>query len=111
MQTLSRVLSVLTLGEIQKGISGLANSSRKIMLQSWLDTDLRQRFSDRVLPVTEDVALTWGILHGTMEAKGRPLPTIDGLLGATALAYNLTIVTRNDRDIERTGVRLFNPWK
>ncbi|MDD5674391.1 MAG: type II toxin-antitoxin system VapC family toxin [Chitinivibrionales bacterium] len=104
-------LSVLTLGEIQKGIAKLSDQKRKASYQHWLDADLRTRFSGRILPVDQDVALAWGILQGKAEAAGRPLPTVDGLLGATAVVHNLTVVTRNEPDLVATGAPLFNPWK
>jgi predicted nucleic acid-binding protein len=104
-------LSVLTIGEIQKGIARLSEASRKASLQSWLDSQLRERFSDRILAITEDVALTWGIIQGEAELKGKPLPTIDGLIGATAICNNLTIATRNEKDILTSGARIFNPWQ
>jgi toxin FitB len=103
-------LSVLTIGEIQKGIAKLSEKNRKASLQSWLDSELRERFSGRILAITEEVALTWGILQGEAELKGKALPTIDGLLGATALCNNLTIATRNVKDLLGTGATTFNPW-
>lgn len=104
-------LSVLTLGEIQKGISRLESSSRKTTLQHWLDNDLCLRFNDRILPINNKVALTWGIIQGNSEKSGMPVATIDGLLGATAIAFNLIIVTRNEADFMRSGSGIFNPWK
>lgn len=103
-------LSVLVLGEIQKGISKITDEKRKARMQHWLDSELRQRFEGRILPVSEEVALTWGIVQAKAELQGSPIPTIDGLVGATALAHNLTVVTRNERDIQATGARVFNPW-
>jgi len=104
-------LSVLVLGEIQKGIAKITDERRKASMQRWLDSDLRQRFAGRILPVSDEVALTWGIVQAKAELQGAPVPTIDGLLGATALAHNLTVVTRNERDIKATGARVFNPWR
>lgn len=104
-------LSVLTLGEIQKGIAKLPGGVRKNAIQHWLDNDLRERFADRILAISAEVALTWGTVAGDAEKQGKPLPSIDGLLAATALAHNLTLVTRNENDMRRTGVRLFNPWE
>ncbi len=104
-------LSVLTIGEIQKGIAKLPGSARKNAIQRWLDRDLRVRFSERILVIDEDVALTWGLIQGEAERRGSPIPTIDGLLGATAVANNLTVVTRNEDDIRPTGARVLNPWK
>lgn len=103
-------LSVLTLGEIQKGIAKLTDAKRRSVLQSWLDSDLRIRFGSRILAITEDVAQTWGTLQGEAESKGVAIPSIDGLIGATALAHNLTVVTRNVNDTAKTGAKIFNPW-
>ncbi|TKC96461.1 type II toxin-antitoxin system VapC family toxin [Polyangium fumosum] len=103
-------LSVLTLGELQKGIEKLPNSRRKTALQEWLDHDMRERFAGRLLDVTEEIALTWGRLQGEVERRGQTLPVIDALVGATALAHGLVVVTRNETDIGRTGVRIIDPW-
>ena len=103
-------LSVLTLGEIQKGISKLEDKKRRSSLQMWLDSDLRVRFGDRILPITQDIAQTWGVLQGVAEAKGIILPTIDGLIGASAITHNLTVVTRNVADLAKTGANILNPW-
>lgn len=104
-------LSVLTIGEIQKGIAKLAKGKRRSNIQHWLDTELRSRFAERILPIDQEVALTWGLIQGEAERQGSPIPTIDGLLGATAIAHNLTIITRNEQDIRPTGARTLNPWK
>jgi len=104
-------LSVLTLGELQKGISRLSDGQKKRTLQTWVDTDLRQRFSGRILSVDTDVAEHWGELSAQAEKTGRVIPAIDGLIAATAAAYGLTVVTRNTKDIEPTAVSLLNPWE
>jgi predicted nucleic acid-binding protein len=104
-------LSVLTLGEIRKGIAGLPMGVRRARLESWLDEDLRARFQDRVLPIDEAVADRWGTIAAMAAAAGRPLPVIDGLLAATALDRNLTLVTRNAIQIAGTGARVLNPWR
>ncbi len=103
-------LSVLTLGEIQKGVSGLASGHRKQRLQSWLDRDLRSRFSGRILPVSEDTATEWGLLSGEAKQNGISAPVIDTMLAATAREHNLVLVTRNTKDFEPFSVHLFNPW-
>lgn len=103
-------LSVLTLGEIQKGISGLNDKKRKRSLQNWLDSELKSRFSGRILPISEEVAQMWGQIQGEAEAKGITIPSIDGLIGAIAVAHNLTIVTRNEKDFVSSGARILNPW-
>ncbi len=100
-------LSVLTLGEIQKGIEGIADLSRRQSLLDWMETDLAIFFAGRILPVDSAVAIRWGQLIGT---AGRPLPAIDSLLAATALAHDLVLVTRNVKDFANLPVQVFNPW-
>ncbi len=102
-------LSVLTLGEIRKGIASLADSARRVALEAWLSADLSVRFAGRILSIDEAVADRWGRLSAR-SGSTLPLPVIDGLLAATALHHNLTLVTRNVEDVAPTGVSLFNPW-
>jgi toxin FitB len=103
-------LSVLTIGEIRKGVTSLPQSARRISLEAWLDYDLMLRFSHRILPIDANVADRWGRIAGSATAKKSPIPVIDGLLSATALHHNLIFVTRNTRDIATSGVEAFNPW-
>lgn len=100
-------LSVLTLGEIRKGIEGLGDDERRMALLDWLETDLPAFFAGRILPVDAPVADRWGRL---VAAAGRPLPAIDSLLAATALAHDLVLVTRNSRDFSGLPLQLMNPW-
>ena len=104
-------LSVLTLGEIRKGIAGLPQSARRSQLESWLEVDLQARFSGRVLPVSAAIADRWGVLAAESKRKERPLSVIDGLLAATALQFNFTIVSRNANDFADTRVPVVNPWE
>ena len=104
-------LSVLTLGEIRKGVAGLPQSRRRTRLETWLDVELQARFSGRILPVDAAVADRWGLLAAEAKRKGKPLSAIDGLLAATALQYNLTIVSRNVSDFANTHVPVSNPWE
>lgn len=104
-------LSVLTLGEIRKGIAALPSPARRVSLEGWLEKDLRSRFGPRILPIEEEVADRWGRLAGLARAKGTPLSVIDGLLAATALHHNLTFVSRNSKDVASTGVPTFDPWR
>ena len=104
-------LSVLTLGEIRKGIEALKQPARRVQLETWLDSELRLRFSGRILTVDDDVADRWGVIVGRAAARKIALPVIDGLLVATALHYNLTLVTRNSKDVVGTEVSVFNPWE
>jgi predicted nucleic acid-binding protein len=103
-------LSVLTFGELQKGISKLPPGPRRERLQAWVDGDLARRFSDRLIDVGRDVAVRWGQLAGAVERRGKRVPVLDGLLAATALAGDLTLVTRNTSDMRETGVSLVDPW-
>lgn len=103
-------LSVLTLGEIRKGAAGLPQSRRRTYLESWLELDLQIRFSGRILAIDNAVADRWGWLTAQAERKGRPLAAIDGLLAATALHHNLTIVSRNVSDFAGAQVPILNPW-
>jgi predicted nucleic acid-binding protein len=106
----SLYLSVLTIGEIEKGIAKLPNSIRRERLEAWLRQDLADRFRERLLAIDGIVAATWGRLAGEAEARGETLPVIDGLIAATALAHGLAVVTRNIGDFQRCGVRCVNPW-
>jgi toxin FitB len=103
-------LSVLTLGEIRKGITSLPVTARRLVLEGWLELDLPERFYGRILSVDQPVADRWGRLSAEAAARKASLPVIDGLLAASALHHNLTLVTRNTRDVELTGVPVFNPW-
>lgn len=104
-------LSVLTLGEIRKGIAALPDSSRRIAIEVWLEKSLRPRFLQRILPIGEEIADRWGFISARASAKGMPVPVIDGLLAATALHHNLTLVTRNSSNVAATGVAVFSPWE
>jgi predicted nucleic acid-binding protein len=104
-------LSVLTLGEIRKGAAILPQSKRRTQLESWLELDLQVRFSGRILAIDGPVADRWGWLNAVVQHKGRPLSAIDGLLAATALQHNLTIVSRNVSDFASTQVPVLNPWE
>jgi len=106
----SLYLSVLTIGEIQKGISKLSDKNRKIRIQNWLDKELSNRFAERIIPITSDIATTWGEILAESELKGISIPAIDSLIGATAVTKNLHVVTRNVDDIKKTGARIINPW-
>ena len=103
-------LSVLTLGEIRKGLAILPQGKRRTRIEAWIEVDVQSRFAGRILPVTSPVADRWGLLAAEAKKKGRALATIDGLLAATALEHNLTIVTRNVRDFRDTHALLLNPW-
>lgn len=103
-------LSVLTIGELEKGIAGLPASARRNRLQSWVRRDLIERFGGRLLPIDARTATRWGTIAGESEKRGRPLPVIDCLIAATALVHGLTVATRNVGDFERYGATCVNPW-
>jgi predicted nucleic acid-binding protein len=104
-------LSVLTLGEIRKGLASLAQGKRRTRLETWLELELRARFARRILPIDAPVADRWGVLAAQARLKGTTLPVIDGLLAATALHYNLTVVSRNAADFASTQTPVLNPWE
>ncbi len=106
----TQYVSVITLAEIQKGIEILAPGKRRTRLEEWLARDLEAWFSGRVLPVDRWVAARWASLLAQATRVGRPLPAIDSFIAATALAYELTIVTRNTKDFEGIGASTVNPW-
>lgn len=103
-------LSVLNLGEVQKGISKLPDGAKKDELQAWVALDLVERFAGRILEIDLETALCWGRLQGEAEQAGEKLPVMDSLIAATAAAHGLVVVTRNVRDMERCQARVFNPW-
>ncbi len=103
-------LSVITIGELEKGIARLPDSPKRIALEQWVRRELADRFRDRLLAVDSGVAARWGALVGASEARGQTLPVIDSLIAATGLQHDLTVVTRNTDDLERCGARCFNPW-
>lgn len=100
-------LSVLTLGELRKGVERLPDASRRERLRLWLEVDLPAWFGDQLLPVDAAVADRWGRL---LAEAARPLPAVDSLLAATALHHDLRLVTRNERDFVYPGLDVVNPW-
>ena len=103
-------LSVITIGEIKRGIEKLPSSQRKHSLNNWLNEDLLLRFDDKLLAIDLPVIFTWGKLVAKLESQGRALPAIDSLIAATALQHDLNLVTRNEKDFDRTDVAVTNPW-
>lgn len=103
-------LSVLTFGEIEKGIEKSANPDQKRTLALWVEHDLKQRFENRIIPVDLAVATEWGRVQGACEKKGLPMLAIDGLIAASALVYHCIVVTRNTEDMRQSDVGLLNPW-
>lgn len=100
-------LSVLTLGELRRGVERLPAGKRRERLRYWLEHELPEWFGNRLLPVDAAVADAWGRLQATAE---RTLPAIDSLLAATAVHHHLRLVTRNTSDFQVEGVETVNPW-
>lgn len=103
-------LSVLTLGELGKGIGRLPPGTKRNRLQAWLERDLIKRFSGRIFSVDAAIAARWGEMQAHAERLGRPMPVIDGLIAATAAVHSLAIVTRNGADMTQSGVEIIDPW-
>jgi predicted nucleic acid-binding protein len=100
-------LSVLTLGQLRKGVAAKRRTAPGAadQLGAWVD-GIETTFADRVLPIDAATARRWGEL-----SANRSLPVIDALIAATAISHGLTLVTRNTRDVESTGVPLVDPWQ
>lgn len=101
-------LSVLTLGEIRRGIEALPNSKRRLALRDWLEVDLPAFFTGRILLVDEAVVDRWGRLLARIK---RSAPAIDSLIAASALQHGLTLVTRNTADFRFPELDVINPWQ
>jgi predicted nucleic acid-binding protein len=104
-------LSVVTIGEVKKGIEKLRDPRRKEALETWLQDDLLVRFRDRMVVLDVGVLLQWGRLIARLEAQGTPMPAMDSLIAATAVQSHFVLVTRNEADFLRAGVQLLNPWQ
>ena len=106
----SLFLSVITVGEITKGIRLLIYGQRKRELQSWLQT-LEQDYADRILPIDLDTVHIWGEIIASAQKSGQTIAASDGLIAATALRHGLHIMTRNIGDFKSSGGLLINPWE
>lgn len=102
-------ISVITLGEIRKGVSGIQNPERQEIISHWLEIELPAYFEERILIVDTKVADMWGRLQS--RNKGYTLPAIDGFLAATAHVHGLKLVTRNTKDFINVPIELINPWE
>ena len=105
----SLFVSVLSIGEIAKGIALLRESRNKHALQSWLQT-LERLYGDRLLSVDLETCRIWGELTAAAQKGGRIVPVSDGLIAATARRHGLHVMTRNTADFEPMGVLMLNPW-
>ena len=102
-------LSVITVGEIARGIALLADSSKKHGLQEWL-YGLERYYADRVLAVDVETSHIWGELTARAQKQGKTVPASDGLIAATAHRFGLHVMTRNTEHFRAAGVALINPW-
>ncbi|QPC89558.1 type II toxin-antitoxin system VapC family toxin [Mesorhizobium sp. INR15] len=103
-------IGVISVAEIRRGVALMDEGRKREALAEWLARDLPQRFEQRVLSVDEPVALAWGDLMGLAKRRGRGLSSMDGLIAATAIAWQLTLATRNTKDFEDLGLELLDPW-
>jgi predicted nucleic acid-binding protein len=103
-------LSVVSIGELETGFTTMQDAARRTRLELALQRHLAILFPGRVLPVTQPIAALWGRLDGMRQLSGRPLGAPDGMIAATAIEHDLTLVTRNVKDFERLGVSILNPW-
>lgn len=101
--------SVATIGEIQYGIARHQNEEQRRTLGWWL-LEIVSDFNNRILDLDVNVAFSWGLLRHELERAGAPYSPVDAIIAATAIRYDLTVVTRNVRHFERAGVALLNPW-
>ncbi len=101
-------ISVLTIGEIRKGVEKVTENNKKEKYKMWLEHSIVTRFADRLLNINIQVAERWGRLLYDMK---RSIPAIDSLIGATALHYDLTLVTRNIKDYQFPQLNCINPWE
>jgi predicted nucleic acid-binding protein len=108
--SVSLYLSVVSVGEFRKGFCLLPQGRRRMQLEQWLEQFLLPLFGSRILPVTQSIANRWGVLSATCQVRGTPLNTADGMIAATALEYDLTLVTRNVKDFAELRVDLLDPW-
>jgi predicted nucleic acid-binding protein len=102
-------LSVISVGEITKGVLRLPHGRKRSELTDWLET-LDREFAGRVLDINRETVRIWGEISALAEGRGRILPIADGLIAATAIQHGLRIYTRNVADFELTGVLVTNPW-
>ena len=106
----SLFVSVLTFAEIRRGIEVLPLGKRRSQLEQW-QQDLAASFESRLLPLTHKIADRWAILSANAQKTGIQIATFDGLIAATAMEHDLTLVTRNVKDFDSLNLRLLNPWE
>ena len=101
----SLYLSVITIGEIKAGIEKLDDGQKKEKLLHWLENDLLVRFYNRIIDIDIEIMLQWGITNTQLKKIGKPLPVMDSIIGSTAQAKNLILLTRNEKDFKNRGCK------
>ncbi len=104
-------ISVITIAEIRSGVESLPRGRKRDALHAWLKFQLLERYRERILTVTVEIADRWGELAARAKLAGKPLGVMDGFLAATALANGLVVATRNTKDFLPLGIACFNPWQ
>lgn len=110
ISTSESCLSVITIGELNKGIHLLPPGKRRKSLEQKLE-QLEIQFIDRILEINTTTGRIWGEIAAQVHRQGGRLPVADGLIAATAIEHDLILVTRNVKDFQSTGVKLYNPWE
>lgn len=106
----SLYLSVITIGEIKAGIEKLNDGQKKEKLLRWLENDLLVRFYNRIIDIDVEIMLQWGITNTQLKKIGKPLPVMDSIIGSTAQAKNLILLTRNEKDFKNLDIKIINPF-
>lgn len=106
----SLYLSVITIGEIKAGIEKLDDGQKKEKLLHWLENDLLVRFYNRIIDIDIEIMLQWGITNTQLKKIGKPLPVMDSIIGSTAQAKNLILLTRNEKDFKNLDIKIINPF-
>jgi len=103
-------LTAITIGEISFGIEKLPNSKKKDKLFNWLHDNLLPRFENKIINIDTETMLHWGTLTNNLRKKGTPLPMMDSFIGASCLANECTLITRNEKDFINTNIKIINPF-
>jgi toxin FitB len=104
-------ISTASIAELRRGVALMNAGRRRDALIAWISNDLPMRFANRILPIDQPIAERWGDLMAESRRSGHALSVMDGFFAATALAYDLILVTRNTKDFTPFGIELINPWK
>ena len=106
----TQFLSVVTLGEMRRGVCLLPPGNRRTQLEHFIELRVPAWFGERITPVTQTIAERWGTIDAQRQTAGRPISVADGMIAATAIEHGLILVTRNTKDFTGLGIELLNPW-